>query len=245
VLGKAALRSLRHQIEQLPVGSTALWRGLPARVRWRLLEDCHERSVAIDFECSKAGVPTALSVVRAGGEALVFLPDEALATWQAEAERVLPGRYTGGPSARLDGEPLSVLPFAQLSDHLGVEDLLLTFGGKRFDKAMLYRVLDESCHPRDHFDLLDLSRRVRLRGGLKAVERSLGIERDERIASLQGRQAMALWSRFESGGEQGIWALADLIAYNRADAVNLFPLRDRLLARARLRFGFPDWYLRG
>jgi uncharacterized protein YprB with RNaseH-like and TPR domain len=173
------------------------------------------------------------------------LPDDALAGWQAEAERVLPGRYVVGNSCRLDGEPLTLLPFAQVSDHLGVDDLLLTFGGKRFDKAMLYRVLDESCHPRDHFDLLDLSRRVRLRGGLKAVERSLGIERPARIASLQGRQAMALWSRFESGGEQGIWALADLIAYNRADAVNLFPLRDRLLARARLRFGFPDWYLRG
>jgi hypothetical protein len=184
-------------------------------------------------------------VVRAGGEALVFLPPEALAAWTAEAERVLPGRCVAGAPGSLDGEPLTLLPFADLSDYLGPEDLLLTFGGKRFDKAMLYRVLDAEAHPRDHFDLLDLCRRLRLRGGLKAVERSLGIERDARIASLQGRQAMALWARFESGGDQGIWALADLIAYNRADAVNLFALRDRLLTRARLRFGFPDWYLRG
>ena len=46
------------------------------------------------------------------------------------------------------------------------------------------------------------------------------------------------------GGEQGIWALADLIAYNRADTVNLFALRDRLLGEASLRLGFPDWHLR-
>ena len=56
---------------------------------------------------------------------------------------------------------------------------------------------------------------------------------------------MALWDRFISGGEQGIWALADLMAYNRADAANLLPLRDGLLKRMRRQVGSPDWYLRG
>jgi uncharacterized protein YprB with RNaseH-like and TPR domain len=124
------------------------------------------------------------------------------------------------------------------------DGLILVYGGRKFDVAMMRKVYDGAPLPERFADLLDLARRMRLRGGLKAAERSLGIRRDPRIAGLRGRDAIALWARFETGGEQGIWALADLIAYNRADTVNLFALRDRLLSEAALRLGFPDWHLR-
>ena len=65
-----------------------------------------------------------------------------------------------------------------------------------------------------------------------------------RIADLRGRDAISLWDRVTSGGDQAYWAFADLIAYNRADTVNLFSLRDRLLLAMSERLGFPDWYRR-
>ena len=65
-----------------------------------------------------------------------------------------------------------------------------------------------------------------------------------RIADLRGRDAITLWARVEAGGEQAFWAFADLVAYNRADTVNLFELRDRLLLDLSDRLGMPDWFAR-
>jgi uncharacterized protein YprB with RNaseH-like and TPR domain len=109
---------------------------------------------------------------------------------------------------------------------------------------MLRKVLGEAPMPERFADLLDLSRRAKLRGGLKTVERKLAILRDKRIAELRGQDAIILWDRAQAGDEQGLWAFADLLAYNRADAVNLFALRDALLLELSQRLGMPDWHRR-
>jgi uncharacterized protein YprB with RNaseH-like and TPR domain len=66
--------------------------------------------------------------------------------------------------------------------------------------------------------------RQNLRGGLKAVERQLGIER--RLKDVNGWEAVKLWWRYVDSFD--LEALDRLLEYNREDVVNLKALKARL-----------------
>jgi uncharacterized protein YprB with RNaseH-like and TPR domain len=104
---------------------------------------------------------------------------------------------------------------------------LYTFNGHRFDLPVIRRELrlDLAQMLRTHDLLYDCWARS-LYGGLKAVERRLGIERT--FCEVDGRMAMTLWQRYEALGDRD--ALTLLLAYNREDIENLEVLRDRLAA---------------
>jgi uncharacterized protein YprB with RNaseH-like and TPR domain len=55
-------------------------------------------------------------------------------------------------------------------------------------------------------------------GGLKVIEKKLGVMRPDYLAYLDGYDAVMLWNRYRNGEE---WALDKLIEYNREDVVNL------------------------
>jgi len=63
-----------------------------------------------------------------------------------------------------------------------------------------------------------------LRGGFKAVLRSLGIDRE--TEGLSGLHAIWLWERYSQ--ENDLSALELLLKYNRDDVVNLKQLKDLL-----------------
>jgi len=222
------------------------WSATPARHRWRLLERWASQSTALDFECDRTGAPTVMGVAQDEEQFTAYVDEEVVRWWLAGAAEQLPGRWTqtGPSSGLLDGLPVRLASFDQAPAELDLHGLILVFGGRKFDVAMLRKVFDAHPIPERYADLLDVSRQGKYRGGLKAVERSLGIRRATRIADLRGRDAISLWDRVSSGGDQAYWAFADLIAYNRADTVNLFLLRDRLLLAMSDRLGFPDWYRR-
>ena len=224
----------------------ARWNQTKARHRWRLLERWRDRSTALDFECDRAGSPTVMGVATAPDDFTAFVDEEVARWWLAEAPRVVPGRWTasGADAGLLDGQPVRFGAFTAAPDALDRDHLILLFGGRKFDVAMLRKVYDHEPIPERFADLLDLARQAKHRGGLKAVERALCIPRAARVADLRGRDAITLYDRVTTGGEQAFWAFADLIAYNRADTVNLFALRDRLLLQMSDRLGLPDWYRR-
>ncbi len=64
-----------------------------------------------------------------------------------------------------------------------------------------------------------------LYGGLKAVEKKLGIPRSS--ADLTGYDALLLWKRFQDFND--IEALQSLLEYNKEDVLNLCLLEERLL----------------
>ena len=101
-------------------------------------------------------------------------------------------------------------------------DMLATFNGARFDVPFLEESfgLDVTT---PHLDLMYPCRKIGLSGGLKPIERELGIERE--LPDVDGREAVRLWHRYEGGDED---ALDRLVAYNREDAVNLRRLADRV-----------------
>jgi len=103
--------------------------------------------------------------------------------------------------------------------------VLYTYNGARFDlpfiKAKLKLDLKEHCR---HEDLMYACWRRNLYGGLKGVERQLGIERE--LTDIDGWVAVQLWHNYALYGDEE--SLAKLLKYNEEDVMNLSVLRERL-----------------
>ncbi|MCP9455139.1 MAG: ribonuclease H-like domain-containing protein [Nitrospira sp.] len=112
--------------------------------------------------------------------------------------------------------------------------LLVTFFGTGFDVPYLRAKFPCLRFPMPHFDLYLAALRLGLHGGLKPLERAMGIERAPALASLNGRDAVRLWSQWRQGHQT---ALDTLVAYNTADTENLVPLADLIYKEMRSRFG--------
>jgi uncharacterized protein YprB with RNaseH-like and TPR domain len=94
---------------------------------------------------------------------------------------------------------------------------LVTFFGAVFDIPFLQRSMGLMVNI-PHFDLCFGAKRMGLRGGLKRIEESLGIRREEAVRGMDGYDAVLLWERARRGSSE---ALELLVAYNREDTVNL------------------------
>jgi uncharacterized protein len=114
-------------------------------------------------------------------------------------------------------------------DYLRRYDLLVTFNGKTFDLPMIERDLGIPIY-QAQIDLKVFLHHLGYHGGLKRIERQWGILREDEIAGLTGFDAVLLWARYRHGDAT---ALDRLIAYNRADVVNLEVLLKRGYELAR------------
>jgi hypothetical protein len=114
-------------------------------------------------------------------------------------------------------------------DYLRRYDLLVTFNGKSFDLPVIERELGIPVY-QAQIDLRLFLHRLGYHGGLKRIERQWGIDREDEIAGLTGFDAVLLWARYRHGDAT---ALQRLIAYNRADVVNLEVLLRRGYALAQ------------
>jgi uncharacterized protein YprB with RNaseH-like and TPR domain len=99
--------------------------------------------------------------------------------------------------------------------------LLVTFNGARFDVPFLVGEFGWLRFDMPHLDLCYAGNRVGLKGGLKNVEKVLGLARDEGIEGLDGWAAVQLWKQYERGEGS---ALEMLLEYNAADVVNMAKL---------------------
>ena len=106
----------------------------------------------------------------------------------------------------------------ELQDQLKKYSVVVTFNGAGFDLRFLRFALPGIVLPPVHIDLRWVSRRLGFRGGLKEVEKSLGIDRSDSVADINGYEATVLWAK-HLRGERG--ALDKLIEYNTADVVHL------------------------
>lgn len=113
---------------------------------------------------------------------------------------------------------------AAVRDALDGVDTVCTFNGDRFDLPEIRRALGlDLIVERRSLDLSVECARLGIRGGLKAIEQSLGISRT--VRGINGYDAMVLWRRWEAGERP---ALETLLAYNRDDVANLVLLERRL-----------------
>jgi hypothetical protein len=103
-------------------------------------------------------------------------------------------------------------------------DTICTFNGERFDLPVLNRALGvDLLSTHRSVDLSVECRRLGIRGGLKAIEASMGIRRA--VKGVKGYDALELWKSWEDGNRH---ALDKLLRYNRDDVINLVMLERRL-----------------
>jgi uncharacterized protein len=183
------------------------WQRLPPNERWRVFGAFRHRAVYLDIETS-------------GG-------------FQGCDEITLIGIYDGREVRTfINGSNLDEFETALLP---GV--LLLTYSGTGFDLPFIRRWFRHLALPPAHIDLRYLLHRLGYRGGLKAIEKQLGISRDPDLDGLDGYDAVQLWKAFQWGDEP---SLQRLIRYNTLDIVNLEPLMEFCFQRLKAGLGsFP------
>jgi hypothetical protein len=115
-----------------------------------------------------------------------------------------------------------------LMDILSRFKLLVTFNGASFDLPVLERFFGFRP-PLPHIDLRFVCQRLGLTGGLKAIERTLGIQRRESVRGMEGGDAVLLWELWRGTGNRD--HLDKLAAYNEEDILNLRLIADRLIPR--------------
>lgn len=108
----------------------------------------------------------------------------------------------------------------RFADDIGAYPLLVSYNGRCFDVPVIEQELRLRL-PRAHVDLRFVLQSVGLRGGLKACERQLGLDREE-LEGIDGAFAVTLWHEYERSRDPA--ALETLLAYNVADVLGLEPL---------------------
>lgn len=106
-------------------------------------------------------------------------------------------------------------------------DTIYTYNGSRFDLPFIREKLNidlTDLYP--HTDLMYSCWQRNLKGGLKAVERQLGIGR--RLTDVDGWIAVQLWHDYSRNGCEA--SLKKLLEYNKEDVLNLRELRQILKA---------------
>jgi len=104
--------------------------------------------------------------------------------------------------------------------------IIYTYNGSRFDLPFISRRLGiDLAQLYNHHDLMYDCWRNGLYGGLKSVERQLGIER--RVKEISGYEAVRLWWKYINDYDED--ALNTLLEYNKEDVINLKTIKERLL----------------
>ncbi len=114
----------------------------------------------------------------------------------------------------------------KFSDAIAKFPLVVTFNGAQFDLQFLRRRFPQ-FNPLAHIDLRYALSKLGHKGGLKQIERKLGIIRPEHLREVDGYEAVRLWSAHRRGIAG---ALDRLVEYCRHDVVNMKPLAERVAA---------------
>ncbi|MBC8101610.1 MAG: ribonuclease H-like domain-containing protein [Cytophagales bacterium] len=162
-----------------------------------------------------------------------FLDIETNGGYRADSITVI-GVYDGDES-RLYVKDRDLDQFAEDAARYA---LWVTFFGTGFDLPFLRRRFPDLPLNQLHIDLCPALRRLGYKGGLKRIERQIGIGREEDISGMSGYDAVRLWREWRSRKSQA--ALDLLLAYNRADIENLSLLLAFAYGRLKAASGFPD-----
>ncbi|WP_435363813.1 ribonuclease H-like domain-containing protein [Haloarchaeobius sp. DYHT-AS-18] len=164
----------------------------PTQESWRLYENFRDRTCFFDIET------TGLS---------------------KERDRVTTVSFHQGDETTtlVQGDDLTA---ETLSEQFEDAALMATFNGARFDVPFLETSFDVDLDL-PHIDLMYPCKRIGLDGGLKTIEKDVGIARDG--PDISGRDAVRLWNEYERGSQE---ALDTLVEYNRDDTRNLQTLMD-------------------
>jgi uncharacterized protein YprB with RNaseH-like and TPR domain len=96
--------------------------------------------------------------------------------------------------------------------------LIVTYGGKCFDIPFIESSFPGFKFHQAHIDLAYFLRHLGYTGGLKKVEKMVGLSRENGLDDVDGYFAVVLWQKYRRGDGRALHAL---IRYNLEDVVNL------------------------
>jgi uncharacterized protein YprB with RNaseH-like and TPR domain/predicted nuclease with RNAse H fold len=171
---------------------------LPAKDHWRLYKEYFDRAVFLDIETT--GLSQYYDVITMVGT--------------------------------FDGREVKLFVrdnnLYQLGKYLKKFDMIITFNGTMFDIPFIKNEFPEIAIPPIHIDLRWLLKTVGITGPLKVIEKKLGINRNDKVEKINGREAAVLWSRFVKEDDE---ALLKLVLYNAYDTTDLKKLMDYCYAK--------------
>jgi uncharacterized protein len=114
-----------------------------------------------------------------------------------------------------------------LKEELSKYKLLVTFNGSTFDLPFINKKFPGVLPKVPHWDLRHGCAKIGLRGGLKLIEKELGIARGNPIiANMNGGDAVTMWRMFKGSGDDSYLKL--LIEYNEEDCINLKSIANKV-----------------
>jgi uncharacterized protein YprB with RNaseH-like and TPR domain len=179
---------------------------MPRREAWRLYSEFADQALFLDIET------TGLS--------------------PQDSEVTVIGALGGGkPALFVRGMNLDEFPA-----YVARFPLLVTFNGSQFDVPFLRAHFPRAHLDQAHIDLRFVLGSLGFKGGLKAIERNLGLRRDTTIQEVDGFEAVRLWYQYRRGDRA---ALERLALYNLTDVANLVELVDIAVAEKYRAVAFP------
>lgn len=147
-----------------------------------------------------------------------FLDIETTGLDKHRNEITLIGLYNGAESkVFINGHNLD-----EFYEELSKYPVIVSFNGMMFDVPFIKAKYDVPIDQL-HIDLRFVLAKLGYKGGLKKIEKELGITRDDSIDGVDGFEAVRLWYRYKKGDQE---ALKKLVEYNIADIENLKTLMD-------------------
>ena len=101
--------------------------------------------------------------------------------------------------------------------------MIVSFNGRCFDVPFIQSKFPGVDMNKFHIDLRFAMKTIGYSGGLKRIEKQVGIIRDDDLQDVDGFEAVRLWYKYKRGDAN---ALGLLIKYNLADIENLKTLMD-------------------
>ena len=173
---------------------------LPKRQMWRLYPEFGKNAAFLDIETTGLAIYSTVTVVG------IYHQDKMISLIQ--------------------GRDLNK---TNIKKALKGASMVCTFNGTMFDLPILEHHYP-GCIPKiPHIDLRFVGRQAGLKGGLKSIERQLGISRPKDIVGLDGYEAVRLWKRWTRNNDED--ALDRLVRYNIEDVENLQTLADIVVER--------------
>jgi uncharacterized protein len=148
-----------------------------------------------------------------------FLDIETTGLSKHHDEVTVIGLYDGQESRIfINGKNLEEFP-----KEIAKYQTVITFNGKCFDVPFLKAKFPGVDFNKFHIDLRYVMKNLGFAGGLKKIEREVGIQRDDDLQDISGWDAVRLWHKYKRGDDE---ALRLLVKYNIADIENLKTLMD-------------------
>lgn len=199
ISGKAKLyydRKLKEASCRLYSLDSAYFLGrLPSTEMWRLYSFFREEAAFLDIEASGTGPHDSITLV---------------------------GLFDGTDTkVMIRGINLD---FSILQRELARHKLIVTFNGASFDIPFLMKRHPGVVPDIPHIDIRHVCSRAGLSGGLKEIERKLGIKRSPVVEKFYGGDPFLLWRMYLASGDE--YYLNLLVEYNEEDVINLKTISD-------------------